>query len=191
MMAVKSALQSPSTVVAPSQKSRWSKFITAIPHAQEFERLVGVVCMAFHHKSLHAQIHCDAIAFSTKTFAKDQGSVLSVYILYLFRCIFMIFLGAVRAQFSRGVPSSSTTSARPNTQSTDDALHWDDDSMSFYITHLSTPIYCNIIQSPFMTVAIVFSTSHVVSTIWNAFSLALRTTVARSLTVLASPWRTQ
>ncbi|KAJ7205299.1 hypothetical protein GGX14DRAFT_397841 [Mycena pura] len=108
MMAVKSALQSPSTVVAPSQKSRWSKFITAIPHAQEFERLVGVVCMAFHHKSLHAQIHCDAIAFSTKTFAKDQGS-------------------AVRAQFSRGVPSSSTTSARPNTQSTDDALHWDDD----------------------------------------------------------------
>ncbi|KAF7371600.1 hypothetical protein MVEN_00015400 [Mycena venus] len=108
MMAVKSSLQEPSAVVAPSPKSRWSKFITAIPHAQEFERLVGVVCMAFHHKTLHAQIHCDAITFNMKTFTKDQKP-------------------AVRAKFREGVPSSSTKSASSRTYTSDDALHWEDD----------------------------------------------------------------
>ncbi|KAJ7463045.1 hypothetical protein B0H11DRAFT_2241014 [Mycena galericulata] len=107
-MAIKSALLEPSTVTTPAAKSRWSKFLTCILHAQDFERLVAFVCMAFHVDSLDAQIHCDAITFGTRSFSKEKPV-------------------PVRAKFSQGVPSSATRTSTTRTYASDDALHWEDE----------------------------------------------------------------
>ncbi|KAJ7448873.1 hypothetical protein B0H11DRAFT_2332895 [Mycena galericulata] len=107
-MAIKSALLEPSTVTTPAAKSRWSKFLTCILHAQDFERLVAFVCMAFHVDSLDAQIPCDAITFGTRSFSKEKPV-------------------PVRAKFSQGVPSSATRTSTTRTYASDDALHWEDE----------------------------------------------------------------
>ncbi|KAJ7478871.1 hypothetical protein B0H11DRAFT_2234011 [Mycena galericulata] len=107
-MAIHSALMEPSTVTTATAKSLWSKFLTVILHSQDFERLVGFVCMAFHVKSLHAQLHCDAISFGTRSFSKNSKPTAS-------------------AKFSRGIPSSATKTASSTTFSSDDALSWEDE----------------------------------------------------------------
>ncbi|KAJ7484910.1 hypothetical protein B0H11DRAFT_2413861 [Mycena galericulata] len=76
-----------------------------------FERLVGFVCMAFHVKTLHAQIHCDAITFGTRSFSKNNKHPLAT----------------ASAKFSRGIPSSATKTASSMTFSSDDALSWEDE----------------------------------------------------------------
>ena len=43
------------------------KQIRGIVHSQEWDRMVAFFCMTFNEKSLHAQLHLDAMTFSTKT----------------------------------------------------------------------------------------------------------------------------
>ncbi|KAJ7497791.1 hypothetical protein B0H11DRAFT_1909774 [Mycena galericulata] len=107
-MAIHSALMEPSTVTTPSPKSLWSKFLTVILHLQDFERFVGFVCMVFHVKTLHAQLHCDAVTFGTRAFSKTSKPTTS-------------------AKFSRGIPSSATKTDATTTFSSDDALSWEDE----------------------------------------------------------------
>ncbi|KAJ7504084.1 hypothetical protein B0H11DRAFT_1905961 [Mycena galericulata] len=107
-MAIHSALVEPSTVTTPSPKSLWSKFLTVILHLQDFERFVGFVCMVFDVKTLHAQLHCDAVTFGTRAFSKTSKPTTS-------------------AKFSRGIPSSATKTAATTTFSSDDALSWEDE----------------------------------------------------------------
>ncbi|KAJ7444407.1 hypothetical protein B0H11DRAFT_1931147 [Mycena galericulata] len=110
-MAIHSALMEPSTVTTATAKSLWSKFLTVILHSQDFGRLVGFVCMAFHVKSLHAQLHCDAISFGTRSFSKNSKQTLAT----------------ASAKFSRGIPSSATKTASSTTFSSDDASSWEDE----------------------------------------------------------------
>ncbi|KAJ7491655.1 hypothetical protein B0H11DRAFT_1911920 [Mycena galericulata] len=107
-MAIHSALMEPSTVTTLSPKSLWSKFLTVILHLQDFERFVGFVCMVFDVKTLHAQLHCDAVTFGTRAFSKTSKPTTS-------------------AKFSRGIPSSATKTAATTTFSSDDALSWEDE----------------------------------------------------------------
>ncbi|KAJ7679934.1 hypothetical protein B0H17DRAFT_1138840 [Mycena rosella] len=63
MMAVKSSVSTPSTVI-DSQKGLKLKFLTAIAHSQEFEQMIAVLGM----------ISPDAIIFGTKTMPANVGS---------------------------------------------------------------------------------------------------------------------
>ncbi|KAJ7734345.1 hypothetical protein DFH07DRAFT_967667 [Mycena maculata] len=65
-MAVQSSVTEVSSVVK-SEKAVKHKFITAIPHGQEIERLAGVIGMVFHKSELKTQIRADAITFGTKS----------------------------------------------------------------------------------------------------------------------------
>ena len=51
------------------------KQIRGIVHSQEWDRMVAFFCMTFNEESLHAQLHLDAITFSTKaqTEAEKKG----------------------------------------------------------------------------------------------------------------------
>ncbi|KAJ7504619.1 hypothetical protein B0H11DRAFT_1905234 [Mycena galericulata] len=123
-MAIHSALMEPSTVTTPSPKSLWSKFLTVILHLQDFEHFVGFVCMVFHVKTLHAQLHCDAVTFGTRAFSKTSKRMSNV-LSYLY--VPDRPLATTSAKFSRGIPSSATKTAATTTFSSDDALSWEDE----------------------------------------------------------------
>lgn len=43
------------------------RYVTVIPHAQEWQRTTAVICMAFGVRSLHAQLARDALQFSSRS----------------------------------------------------------------------------------------------------------------------------
>jgi hypothetical protein len=48
------------------------KFITGVHLSQEFDRLVGVCGMVFHHQGMHAQLNEDELTFGTKSTTADK-----------------------------------------------------------------------------------------------------------------------
>ncbi|KAJ3485400.1 hypothetical protein NLJ89_g11901 [Agrocybe chaxingu] len=56
-----------SHLLTPStETSVVKKLLQGIVHSQEWERMVGFLCMAFGQKELHAQLSADSIAFETR-----------------------------------------------------------------------------------------------------------------------------
>ncbi|KAJ7919974.1 hypothetical protein B0H13DRAFT_2268326 [Mycena leptocephala] len=49
-----------------------SKYITGVHLSQEFDRVVGVCGMVFHHKGMHAQLNEDELTFGTKSTTADK-----------------------------------------------------------------------------------------------------------------------
>ena len=67
--------------------------LRGIVHSQEWDRLVGFFCMAFHQPELGAQLYKDSLSFTTKTGQNNnvpksstQGFFLSVYSLKTTYC---------------------------------------------------------------------------------------------------------
>ncbi|KAJ7761280.1 hypothetical protein DFH07DRAFT_771604 [Mycena maculata] len=108
-MAVQSSVTEISSVVN-SDKAVKHKFITAIPHGQEIERLAGVIGMVFHKSELKAQIRADVITFGTKS-QSSQSAQSS---------------GAVKPRFATG-GSKSFASTSGASSGTADALNADDE----------------------------------------------------------------
>ncbi|KAF8183529.1 hypothetical protein K438DRAFT_1766818 [Mycena galopus ATCC 62051] len=107
---VKSSLQQISAV----NKSKSSavpllKYITGVHLSQEFDRVVGVCGMVFHHKGMHAQLNEDELTFGTKSTTADKLADTDS-----------------RKARAEGVQSSSTQYKRSTYNVTSDAL--DDDS---------------------------------------------------------------
>ncbi|KAJ7614582.1 hypothetical protein B0H17DRAFT_1152972 [Mycena rosella] len=106
MMAVKSSLSAPSTVT-DSQKGLKLKFLTAIAHSQEFERMIAVLVMVFHQRNLHLQMSADAITFGTKTVPATAGS------------------SKVESKLTNGVRSTSTRVGATRMLQSADVLNFD------------------------------------------------------------------
>ncbi|KAF8134067.1 hypothetical protein K438DRAFT_1997894 [Mycena galopus ATCC 62051] len=106
---VKSSLQQISAV----NKSKSSavpllKYITGVHLSQEFDRVVGVCGMVFHHKGMHAQLNEDELTFGTKSTTADKLANTDS-----------------RKARAEGVQSSSTQYKRSTYNTTSDALDYD------------------------------------------------------------------
>ncbi|KAJ7429552.1 hypothetical protein B0H11DRAFT_2229960 [Mycena galericulata] len=108
-MAVKSSLTE-ATSVTESDKAPKLKYLTAVPHSQEYERMVGALGMLFQEPSMKAQIFEDAITFGTQ----------SVYAKTLEKSS----KGSTVTKAYTGIKSTAT---RTSNNRTGDALNSDDD----------------------------------------------------------------
>ncbi|KAJ7502034.1 hypothetical protein B0H11DRAFT_2223932 [Mycena galericulata] len=109
-MAVKSSLTEATSVIE-SDKAPRLKFLTAVPHSQEYERMVGALGMLFQETSMKAQIFEDTITFGTrplyaKTSVDKSGKSPTV------------------AKSYAGIKSTAT---RTSNNRTGDTLSYDDD----------------------------------------------------------------
>jgi hypothetical protein len=119
VMIVKSSVTEISTVVSGATKSAHLKFVTGIPHSQEYERMVGLICMMFNEKKLAAQLSQCAITFGTLGYLPEKiPSKRGLYLGYATK--FRILDGKSNGNASPlkdGVASGATSTGAPRASS--------------------------------------------------------------------------
>ncbi|KAK7050768.1 hypothetical protein R3P38DRAFT_2764029 [Favolaschia claudopus] len=111
---VSSAIMKAKYVVEPQKKSLKApllKFVTGIHLSQDYDRIVGLLGMVFHHSEMHAQLNEDAITFGTKSITLEK----------------LQKTRDTRANKGNGTRSSATKYRTTSYTASTDSLAWDDE----------------------------------------------------------------